>query len=369
MDENWYAVKNIDQIDSPALIIYPDRIKENIRILKNFVPDTNRLRPHIKTNKCAEVAKLLLDAGIKKYKCATIAEAEMLAEAGARDVLLAYQPVGPKALRLVELIKKNSGTQFSCLTDNKKTADNLAQIFEKEDLNLKVYLDLNIGMNRTGIVPEKALELYLYYKQLKSITPVGLHAYDGHIRDADLEIRTRNCNENFQKVESLQNEIIKATGDQPVVIAGGTPTFPIHAKRSNVECSPGTFIFWDKGYQSILAEQPFLFAALVVTRVISLPTDDTLCVDLGHKAIASENPLNNRVFFLNASDLKPTGHSEEHMVFLVEKKHRYQVGDVFYGIPYHICPTVALHDTAWVVENKQANITWAITSRTRKITV
>src|SRR6476469_3327135 len=97
---NWYEIKNIDQVDSPALIIYADRVKENIKTLINSIDHVDRLRPHIKTHKSSEVSRMMLDAGINKFKCATIAEAEMLATAGAKDILLAYQPVGPKANRL-----------------------------------------------------------------------------------------------------------------------------------------------------------------------------------------------------------------------------------------------------------------------------
>src|SRR3954465_12473339 len=110
---NWYEIKNIDDIDSPALVIYRGRIHENIRLLKSMVNgNTDRLRPHVKTNKIAEVCKILLDARITKFKCATIAEAEMLALIGAPDVLLSYQPVGPKLSRFIALVTKYPATHF-----------------------------------------------------------------------------------------------------------------------------------------------------------------------------------------------------------------------------------------------------------------
>src|SRR5882757_7355967 len=104
--EDWYIIDNINEVDSPGLLIFPDRVKENIRIAKSFLDDPDRLRPHVKTNKSPEVTKMFVEAGISKFKCATIAEAEMLAMNGAKDVLLAHQPVGPKIKRLLELIKK-----------------------------------------------------------------------------------------------------------------------------------------------------------------------------------------------------------------------------------------------------------------------
>ncbi|MFN7793293.1 MAG: alanine racemase, partial [Cyclobacteriaceae bacterium] len=166
--------------------VFPDRVKENIRILKEFVPDVTRSRPHVKTNKCAEVCRLMMDSGIQKFKAATIAEAEMLAMIGAPDVLLAYQPVGPRKLRLIQLIQKFPSTKFSCLIDNEVTAKELAAAANEQGLVVNIFLDLNVGMNRTGIAPEKALPLFMFCQLMKSISPIGLHAYDGHNRDTDL---------------------------------------------------------------------------------------------------------------------------------------------------------------------------------------
>jgi D-threonine aldolase len=366
---DWYEIENVAEVDSPALLIYPERVKENIRILQKFVPDVNRLRPHVKTNKCAQVCQLMIDAGITKFKCATIAEAEMLALLGAPDVLLAYQPLGPKVQRLVELIVKFPSTQFSCLVDSPAATRDISEAGLKAKLEIAVFIDLNIGMNRTGVTAEKAFDLFQFIHSGKGIKFKGLHAYDGHLRDTDLDVRTKQCNEGFEAVLTLRKKIRGVLGEDFAVVAGGTPSFPIHANRADVECSPGTFIFWDRGYQQLLPEQPFLFAALVMTRIISLPKEGIITTDLGHKAIASENPLANRVYFLNAPELQPTGHSEEHLVLKAVENHTYKVGDVLYGVPHHVCPTVALHETAVVIENHKAIDTWTIVSRKRKITI
>lgn len=370
MKADWYTINNAAEIDSPSLIIYPDRVKSNIKLLKSFVSDTGQLRPHIKTHKCPEVIRLMLEAGLTKFKCATIAEAEILAKEGAKDVLLAYQPLGPKAERFCQLQRNFAGTIFSCLIDNEKTLEDLSAMASGHHLTVRVFLDLNVGMNRTGIRPgQEALALYQKAVHTKNIDIIGLHAYDGHLRDADLQVRTRKCNEAFLPVIQLQTEIKKITGRLPLIVAGGTPTFPIHAQNKNVECSPGTFIFWDKGYENMLAEQPFRFAALVMTRIISKPDNETICVDLGHKSIASENVLSNRVYFLNAPELEPIGHSEEHMVFKTDKHNAYQVGDVLYGIPHHICPTVSLYDFAAVCNGNTCLERWAISARKRTVTI
>ena len=126
----WYEIENIDELDTPALVLFQERIAENIKRAVQLSGDPVRLRPHVKTHKLAEVSRMMMDAGIQKFKCATIAEAEMLAMTGAKDVLLAYQPVGPKAKRLLALTIKYPATQFSCLVDNEQTALALSAIFE-----------------------------------------------------------------------------------------------------------------------------------------------------------------------------------------------------------------------------------------------
>lgn len=369
MSQDWYTIKNIDTLDSPCLVVYPDRIKKNIETLVASIDSVNRLRPHIKTHKSFEVSQLMLDAGITKFKCATIAEAEMLASAGAKDILLAYQPVGPKASRLATLVKEFPEIKWSCLIDDIEIARDLSYIFEESKQIISVFIDLNVGMNRTGISPADAFGLFDDCKRLGGISVVGLHAYDGHLRDSDLALRTQKCDEAFQSVIQLYEQIEKSSGRKMIVVAGGTPTFSIHKNRNGVECSPGTYIYWDKGYEDVLKEQKYLHAALVVSRVISTPAENIICTDLGHKAIAAENPLANRVYFINAPELQPIGHSEEHMVFKTVPGINYKVGDVLYGIPFHVCPTVALHEIAHTVVDGRVGENWVNNARRRKLTI
>jgi D-serine deaminase-like pyridoxal phosphate-dependent protein len=363
---NWYEVSNIDSIDSPALIVYEERIKKNISLLQSIATDNAKLRPHVKTNKISEVCKMMMDAGISKFKCATIAEAEMLAMLNAKDVLLAYQPVGPKTFRLIHLIKAYPSTHFACLVDNIQSADILNKAAAENQLVLSVFIDLNIGMNRTGIKPEDAYALADYIFSLSNLLLKGLHAYDGHIRDADIHTRTQNSNNAFAAVTPLYDYLKKKTGKDFLIVAGGTPTFPVHALRNNVECSPGTFVFTDWGYKQGLADEPFDYAALVITRVVSIVNHQTLCVDLGHKSVAAENPL-PRIYFLNAPQAQPVGQSEEHLVLHVEDTAQYKIGDVLYGVPVHICPTVALYEKAFVVNNGRINKEWKVAARNRYI--
>jgi len=366
-DSNWYTINNVSKLDSPALVVYPERVKENIRLLKKMINDPKRLRPHIKTNKSKDVAELMIKRGIEKFKCATIAEAEMLGMSGASDVLLAYQPLGPKLARFIQIIQKYPSTLFSCIVDNITAANEISDAFSKAKMRINVFIDLNVGMNRTGIAPDAAFELYLHCSRLKRVTPVGLHAYDGHLRNPNINIRKSDCDLAFAQVDALKQKIVEAGLPEPIIVAGGSPTFPIHAARETVECSPGTFIYWDKGYSEACPEQAFLPAALVVTRVISMPDATKLCLDLGHKSIAPENELSRRVHFLNAPQLKTVSQSEEHLVVEAGVGHSFKVGDVLYGMPIHICPTVALYERAYTVEKNKVKGEWKTIARDRKI--
>jgi len=372
--DHWFQFQNIDEVDSPALLVYPERVLENIERLKKTVSAVKLLRPHVKTQKNIEASKLIISQGINKLKCATIAEAEMLGMCEAKDVLLAYQPLKAKFRRLLNVMEAYPTTKYSCLVDNVQTAQMISDLFRSssfyasnKELKMPVCIDLNVGMNRTGIKPELAYHLYKEILNLPCLEFMAFHAYDGHNRDMDLVERAAHCDRDFKEAEQLRDRIEQEGHDFPLLIAGGSPTFAIHSTRRNVECSPGTFIFWDKGYHDALPEQDFLYAALVLSRVISLPDESKICIDLGHKSIASENELLKRAYFLNAPELKPIGQNEEHMIIEVGKDHNYKIGDAFFALPIHICPTVALYDHATIIEHGKASGSWKIIARDRKI--
>ena len=364
---NWYEVNNIDAIDSPALLLYKERIRQNISRAVEMIGDVNLLRPHVKTNKTAEVCAMMMAAGITKFKCATIAEAEMLAMLKANNLLLAYQPVGPKAKRLFELVQQYPQTTFGCVVDNADTANALSELFSANKKTINVFIDLNTGMNRSGIKPENAFSLAEQLISLPGIQFKGLHAYDGHLRDTDLAQRQQKSNTAFDEVLQLAKQIEIITTQSISIVAGGSPSFPTHVQRK-VECSPGTFVYWDWGYKHQLPDEPFEYAALVLTRVISIVDEHNITTDLGHKSVAAENPL-PRVHFLNAPEATPVAQSEEHLVLKVADSNQFNVGDELYGVPVHICPTVALYEKAVVVEQNKAVTTWKVVARDRSINV
>lgn len=366
---DWYKVSNVDDVSSPALLVYPERVEENIRRMIEIAGDVNRLRPHMKTNKLPEVIRMQMAQGIMKYKCATIAEAEVAAACSVPDVMLAYQPVGPNVRRLVHLVQKFPATRFSALVDDAGAVKALSQAASAAGVTIDLFVDLDCGMHRTGIAPGRdAVELYQLVARSPGLRAAGLHVYDGHIRDSDVSRRAVACDQAFSQLEAVRQQLVDAGVEVPVIVAGGTPTFPIHARRAGVECSPGTSVFWDLGYDTLLPDMDFLPAVLVLTRVISKPAANILCLDLGHKAIASEGP-HPRVEFLELPDARATGHSEEHLTVETPRAAEYSVGTPLYGIPWHICPTVALHQEAVVVRDGRAQERWQVVARARTITV
>src|SRR4051812_7024011 len=158
---DWYEFENAEETPSPALLLYPERIRENVRRMIRMAGDAKRLRPHIKTHKLAEVVKIQLEEGIAKFKCATIAEAELAAAAGAKDILIAYQMVGPNILRLLELTNKFPEVRFSSVVDDEQAIEQLNKVFGDAPRPLEVLLDIDCGQHRTGVEPgSKALKLY-----------------------------------------------------------------------------------------------------------------------------------------------------------------------------------------------------------------
>src|SRR5215204_252758 len=156
----WYHVLNVDEIASPALLVYLDRVDDNIRDMIAVAGGVGRLRPHVKTHKLPEMIRRQLVLGIDKFKCATIAEAEMLGECGCPDVLLAYQPVGPNIHRLWELAARYRSTAFSAVVDDEGIVRRISEAFRSTGRTIELLVDLDSGMHRSGISPGAAAGLY-----------------------------------------------------------------------------------------------------------------------------------------------------------------------------------------------------------------
>lgn len=364
MTNRWFQLVNEAEIPSPALLLFSERIDANLDAMLKIAGGPARLRPHVKTHKLGPLVQRQVALGITRFKCSTIAEVEMVAEAGGTDVLLAYPTVGPTIERLCASALQYPNVRFGTVADELEPLRALGAAAARHGVTLDIYLDLDCGMHRTGIAPgPRAAELYRAIAQTPGLRAAGLHAYDGHIIESDPIARRAQCEEAFAPVIALQRE----TG-APKVIAGGSPTFAIHAAYADRELSPGTSVLWDFGYGDKFPDLPFAPAAVLLTRVISKPSAGRLCLDLGHKAVASEN-LPPRVRFLELPDAAPVMHSEEHLVIETPEADAFPIGTTLHGIPRHVCPTVALQSEAWKVEGGAARELWPIPARARRLTL
>jgi D-serine deaminase-like pyridoxal phosphate-dependent protein len=187
----------------------------------------------------------------------------MTADSGADDVLLAYQPVGPSVARLIALAQQYPKTRFSVIADDAGAIDAIARVADASGVTVPVLLDLDVGMHRTGIAPgPEAQALYRLLTAHRGIVPGGLHAYDGHLRDADPAVRIEKSNAAFAPVESLRDALVADGLPAPRVVAGGSPTF----LRTRVPASkrvPHT-VLWDAGYTTQIPDLDFPPSAVLL---------------------------------------------------------------------------------------------------------
>jgi D-serine deaminase-like pyridoxal phosphate-dependent protein len=368
-----YTIRDTASIYSPALVFYKDLIRKNIAYAVEIVGDAARLRPHVKTHKTRELVRLEREAGITKHKCATLAEAEMLARAGAADVLIAYNMVGPNCRRLACLVREYPDCRFSVTGDHPAALEALSRVMKEERQAVDVLLDLDVGQHRTGIAPgPDAAALYEQLARLPGLRPGGLHVYDGHNHQENFVERRQAVMDLLEPVLSLRAALEKKGLPVPRVVGGGTPTFPVFAKLDvpGLECSPGTCFLHDQGYGSKFGDMAgFTPAALLLTRVISKPLPTRLTLDLGYKAVASDPPAGKRLTLLDVPDYEAVLQNEEHLVIDTPHAAKYQPGDELFAVPTHICPTCAMHQRAYVVEGSEVTEMWDIVARDRVLTV
>lgn len=365
----WCVLADPESVASPALLVHPDTIEKNLRRMIQLAGSVDKLRPHVKTHKMPQVIALGIRHGITKFKVATIAEAEMTADAGGTDILLAYPMIGPNAGRMAELVTRFPRVRFRTIADSDEGVAGLAAAATVAGLTIEVLLDLDVGMHRTGIAAgPAAAALYRRIASTPGLVAGGLHAYDGHLHDADHALLEASVEEAFAPVWQLREDLMASGLAVPLIVAGGTPTFPILARQAGVEVGAGTTVLWDSGQPTISPDLDFLNAAVLLARVVSRPAAGRLCLDLGHKAVASEMP-HPRMKLLGLEDATFVTHSEEHLVVETVRADDFPVGTVVYAVPRHICPTVALHAEALVVRDGRVVDRWPVTARARRITV
>ena len=368
------ALAGVDALVSPALVFFLERIEGNLgAVLRMVGGRAECLRPHVKTHKTREISRLWMALGVTKHKAATLVEAEMLAQEQASDVLVSYPLVGPAPLRLAFLAKAYPNTRFSALVDGWEILEGLQRAAGEQGCRLGAMVDLDVGQHRTG-VGQSSLRRELIEALAKPgpLEPAGIHAYDGHLSMDSLEERRRLARGVLEEAISAR-EIARQAGwptGTPLVVSG-SPAFPAHCESlqtvENLELSPGTVVLFDAGY----ARYPdlsahFGAAAAVFTRVISRPQADVVTFDCGTKAIASDPPMAKRARVEGLEDAEIIGHNEEHLVLRTPRAAEWPVGRTTLAWPWHICPTVAWHDQAWVFDKGEPVGVWPVAARGRQ---
>lgn len=353
-----YRISNIDDVMTPALLVYPHFIASNIeRTLQLLGGDANRWRVHIKTAKLGYTLRTLVKRGVRNFKCATTLELLVACQCGASDVLLAYPSMGANARRAQEIAAQFTGVRVSVLAENEP------QLHQWRGSNVGVFLDLNSGMNRTGIEQnhsEQVLGLVRATKVL-GLEFRGLHFYDGHLGGLREPERTRTAHAGYDSLMKLVSEIERSGTLVPELITAGTPALPcsisyeaFRTGRFTHRVSPGTVVYNDaSSLVELPSEYGYAPAVLVLTRVVSKPRPGTITCDAGHKSVSADAGVPTCVV-VGHPELTPLSPSEEHLPIAVrDGSAAPQIGEALYLLSRHICPTVNNFDGALLIRDGQ----------------
>jgi len=368
-----YLIRRPEDLLSPSYVVFRPLVERNLATMLRIAGSPDRLRPHCKTHKMPAVVKLLLEAGIQRHKAATIAEVEMLADCGVRDIVLAYNPVGPNIGRVVAIKQRYPDLRLGVTADHPTPLAQLASALDAARMTIEVYMDLNPGRDRTGLVSgDDAYQFYRTIAETAHVQPAGFHIYDGHFHQSNPDERLAALLEKFRPIQALRDRIERSGIRVPKMICGGTPTFPVYATIDDpaIELSPGTCVFHDANYGEKFPDlEVFKPAALLFTRVVSRPKGDRVTLDLGTKSVASDPPMGQRVVFPAMPEGVQVLHNEEHLVVKTPNAGDFAPGDWLLGVPRHVCPCSALHKEAYVIEDGELAGTWPVVGRDRQLTI
>jgi D-serine deaminase-like pyridoxal phosphate-dependent protein len=370
-DANDYAIADPSRLLTPALLVYPDWVDANIAtVIALLAGDASRWRAHVKSAKLPSVMGQLVAAGVTYLKCATTLELEVACDAGARDVLLAYPVVGPKVQRVQSIARAHSSVSVSALVEN---AD---PVGEWKDGGVGLFVDVNPGMDRTGI-PDTATEQVV--ATVRAIAEAGLrfggvHYYDGHVSANEGEAAQQAAHRGYDRLLHLVSAIEHAGIVVPEIITAGTPGLPCSLSYAGFETgrpvhrvSPGTIVYNDASSAGQLpADWDLRPAAIVAATVVSHPAPGRVTCDAGHKAVSADAGVPTCVV-LGRPDLEPLRPSEEHLPIAVPVGARVPaIGEILYLVPRHVCPTVNNFDHAVIVRGGRIAGTERVAARGRE---
>ncbi|HYX00088.1 MAG TPA: D-TA family PLP-dependent enzyme [Candidatus Elarobacter sp.] len=366
-----YCVSSIEELLTPALVLYPEILVTNIeRILDLLGGDANRLRAHIKTAKLGFTLDILAERGIRNFKCATTLELLVACRSGAGDVLFAYPAIGANALRVREISDQFPGVRISALAENEE------QVRQWRGSRVGVFLDINPGMDRTGI---EQTHCDMVVQLARAIAGLGLefrglHYYDGHLGGLEMSERVAGAHAGYERLLKIVNALERGGVRVPEVITAGTPTFPCSLAFQGFRdgsflhrVSPGTVVYCDATSLSQLpSEYGYRPAVLVLTRVVSRPRAGIVTCDAGHKAVSADAGVPTCVV-VGHSELTPLAPSEEHLPMALQGSAAGpQVGEALYLLPRHVCPTVNNFDCALLVRDGEVQAVEKVSARGRE---
>lgn len=349
---NSYRIDDLSRVLTPALAIYPDVVDANIRAtLRVMGGDANRWRPHIKTAKLGFIIRRLVEHGVRNLKCSTTLELAAACDAGASDVLVAYAMVGANARRVLEIAAAHPNVAISILVEN------AAQAATWHGTAVGLFIDVNTGMNRTGIEQEHIDEIVAL---ARAIGPQfrGVHYYDGQMSGFDeMADRERAAHAGYDRLMRIVTALEAAGMTPGEVITSGTPAFPCALSYEPFRsggfihrASPGTVIYNDfTSLAQLPSEYGYQPAAVVVATVVSHPTPTYITCDAGHKSVSADAgvPTCEVIGHPGLKALKP---SEEHLPIEVAPGAAVPpIGSALYLVPRHVCPSVNNFDEALIV--------------------
>ena len=366
-----YCVSGIEDVLTPALVMYPDLIAANIeRTLELLSGDADRWRVHIKTAKLGHTLRMLITRGVRNFKCATTLELLVACRNGAADVLLAYPAMGANACRARDIANQFQDVRISVL------AENAEQVWQWRNSRVGIFVDINPGMNRTGIEQSQRDKVVALTRQIAGagLEFRGLHYYDGQYGGLEEGERTQAAHRGYDRLLEMVGELGRSSIHLPEVITSGTPTFPCSLayggfRRGNFvhRVSPGTLVYCDATSVEQLPNQyGYRPAALVLTRVVSCPHSGIVTCDAGHKTVSADAGVPTCVV-IGHPELTPLTPSEEHLpIAIKEEAASPQIGEVLYLLPRHICPTVNNFDYALLVQNGNIEAMESVSARGRE---
>lgn len=365
-----YLIENVSEVLTPALAIYTEILDRNIAVTLDLVGSADRWRPHVKTAKLAYVMRRLVDRGVRNFKCSTTLELRVACEVGAADAVLAYPAVGATRRRARALADEFPDALVSALVENSDEIDGWRAS------RVGLFIDVNPGMDRTGIEQDRADEIALLARAIKDagIAFRGLHYYDGHLAKLDLAERERVAHAGYDRLIEITRAVESAGISVPEVITAGTPAMPCSLSYARLAAgafihriSPGTIVYGDcTSLAQLPKEWGYRPAAVVVSTVVSQPARGRITCDAGHKTVSADSGVPTCAV-IGRPDLLPARPSEEHLpVEISAGQDGPKIGEQLYLVPMHICPTVNNFDYAMIVEGNRVAAIERVTARGRE---